>query len=83
MNQLIEKANEGNITLNILSIDFYKAFDTVINLQFLWKALTRQGLDPKYEKVIKDMYTDVKAKIKKWIRKDPNFLFKGGGSESK
>lgn len=76
MNQLIEKANEYKITINILLIDFYKAFDTV-NHKFLWKTLERQGLPQKYIRIIKGTYMDSKARVKT-DKMGPEFLIRRG-----
>ncbi len=43
LNQLIERANEYNLNLRILFIDFAKAFDSVYHHK-VWEALTSQGV---------------------------------------
>ncbi len=63
INQIIEKANEYNLNLNLLLIDFNKAFDSV-NHDYLWNALYRQCLKNKEIKIIRELYREGEAYIK-------------------
>lgn len=60
--QLMEKTREQRCNLYIAFIDFTKAFDTV-NRQLLFSILGKIGCPPKLIRLIKSLYTDVKARL--------------------
>ena len=60
--QLMEKSREQHCNLYIAFIDFTKAFDTV-NRSMLFSILEKIGCPPKLIKLIKLLYTDVKARL--------------------
>ena len=76
VNQLIEKTNEYRINAYILFIDFEKAFD-IVNLEYLWNALARQGIPQKFIKIIQEMYTGTEAYIR-LDKKGPKFKLERG-----
>jgi hypothetical protein len=76
INQLIEKCNEYNIEINLLLVDFYKAFDSV-DLQYLWSALKRQGINSKMIRIIKEMYRNARGYVK-LDKKGPEFNLEKG-----
>ena len=76
MNQTIEKCLEFQIDLFIALIDFRKAFDSIIH-RIMWKALENQGVPKPYIETIKDMYKDLKARIKTEIEGDYFEIKKG------
>ncbi len=63
LNQLIEKAKEYNMQINLLFIDFHKAFDSVSHM-YIWRALKNQGIPDKLIRIIKNIYEESKAYIK-------------------
>jgi hypothetical protein len=63
LNQLIEKCNEFNKTVFLAFIDFQKAFDTLEH-PFIWHALKNQGVEDKYIRIIKKVYSNAFGKIK-------------------
>ena len=63
INQIIEKANEYQIKINMLFIDYCKAFDTIKH-EAIWEALENQGVQNKIINIIKNLYTDAKAYLK-------------------
>lgn len=62
-NQLIEKCNEYQIDLHLLLIDYTKAFDS-INHHYLLQAPRNQGISECRVKIIENMYTDLKARVR-------------------
>jgi hypothetical protein len=63
LNQLMEKAREYKFELNLLFIDFNKAFDS-IEQNYLWEALAIQGIENKIINILKELYKDAEACIK-------------------
>lgn len=63
VNQLIEKANEYEIELHLVFVDFQKAFDS-INHTYLWNALEEQGVCKEILDILKELYKNSKAYIK-------------------
>ena len=63
INQVIEKCNEYGKPLCIGFIDFEKAFDTVEH-EAVFKALERQGVEPVYTTILKEIYKESKAVIR-------------------
>lgn len=60
--QIIEKYNEYNLTYYIAFIDYSKAFDSLIHGK-IWKALKEQGIQLKYIRLIKQVYSHSMATI--------------------
>lgn len=60
---LIEKSIEYNKPLNLLLIDFQKAFDTV-DLSAIITALEECRIDSKYTNLIKHIYDNVTASVR-------------------
>ncbi len=63
VNQLIEKSQEYNFDLHLAFIDYSKAFDS-LDHNYMIKALKNQGIPATYIIIIKNMYTNLKARIK-------------------
>ena len=63
MSQLIEKSIEFNKPLNIVFIDFTKAFDS-IKLDKLWLILDKTPLNKNYINLLKSLYDGSQASIK-------------------
>ncbi len=53
INQLIENANEYNIKIHFMLIDFKKAFHSVSH-NYLWKVLAKQEIPLKWIRIIKN-----------------------------
>ncbi len=62
LNQIIEKTNEFNLGIKMLSIDFHKAFDSVDH-EYLKMSLRKQGLEEDYIHIIQNYYKNAKARI--------------------
>lgn len=62
INQLLERAREYSIKLNLLFIDYNKAFDSVFHNK-VWEALGNQGIESKWTNVIKNLYEGAQARI--------------------
>ena len=60
--QIIEKAKEKDIPLNLHFIDFKAAFDTVWR-EALWKMLRKIGVHSTYVNIIKYMYENTKCAV--------------------
>ena len=60
VDQLIEKANEYNIEVFLIFVDFTKAFDSVKHSQ-LRQALSNQGIPKKWVEIFREMYEKAKA----------------------
>lgn len=65
--QLIEKANEYNIEIHMIFVDFNKAFDSVKHSR-LWEALVNQGVPEKWIEIIRKIYSKAKAYVKTDIK---------------
>lgn len=76
VNQLIEKYNEYNKELHLAFIDYEKAFDSV-EFAFMLKALTEQGVNKKYVRIIRNIYENSTAYIKTEILGKPIRILKG------
>ncbi|KAG7301234.1 hypothetical protein JYU34_014132 [Plutella xylostella] len=63
MQQLIEKTNEYPQPLYIAFIDFTKAFDSIEHC-YLWEALYKDKIEPKYIALLKHIYDHSSATIK-------------------
>lgn len=63
LNQLLEKANEFNIDLAIMFIDFNKAFDSLYHDK-IWIALAQQGIPKDIIKILKNFYEKSITRIK-------------------
>lgn len=61
--QIFEKSKEFNTPFYCCFIDYSKAFDS-INHNDIWQALIHQGVEPKYIRIIKNIYKNSTAKIK-------------------
>ena len=57
LSQLIERCREYRVPLCLLFVDFRKAFDSVEHNAVL-QALSDQGVDPVYVRIIKDTFTN-------------------------
>ncbi len=62
INQLLEKSKEHAIEIHLAFIDFRKAFDTLEH-RFLFNVLKNQGVEPHLIDIIKQLYTNIKARI--------------------
>ncbi|KAJ2948735.1 hypothetical protein O0L34_g7995 [Tuta absoluta] len=61
--QIFEKCKEYNITFYCCFIDYCKAFDSIEHSR-IWEALKNQGVEHKYIRIMKNIYTGTTAKIK-------------------
>lgn len=61
--QLFEKGKEHNLTFYCSFVDYSKAFDTIEH-EKIWNALKNQGVEHKYIRILKNIYSNSKAKIK-------------------
>lgn len=59
---IIEQCVEHNSTLNLLFIDFEKAFDS-INRNCIWNALRKRGIPSKLIALIKESYNDANCYV--------------------
>lgn len=73
---VIEKYQEKQRRLYIAFIDYQKAFDTVSH-RGIWKALEDQGLKDEYIQILKNIYTNIKGRVK-LERVGPSFPIKRG-----
>ncbi len=62
INQLLEKSKEHATEIHLAFIDFRKAFDT-LEYRFLLNALKNQGVEPHLIDIIKQLHTNIKARI--------------------
>ena len=62
VNQVIEKATEFELTLHLVFVVYSKAFDSVEHLKVL-QALTYQGIEAKYRRILSNFYRQSKARI--------------------
>ncbi len=62
-NQLTERANEYNLDLRILLIDFAKAFDSMYHHK-VWEALASQGVPSTATEILVYLYQHSKGYIK-------------------
>ncbi|CAG5039360.1 unnamed protein product [Parnassius apollo] len=60
--QVIEKYNEYQLTYYIAFIDYSKAFDSLLHKN-IWEALVEQGIELKYIRLIKNVYSHSTARI--------------------
>lgn len=60
--QIMEKYNEYGKPLYIAFIDYTKAFDSIYH-KYIWESLELQGISPVYIKVLKNIYSNSKAKV--------------------
>ncbi|GBP25145.1 Putative uncharacterized transposon-derived protein F52C9.6 [Eumeta japonica] len=63
LRQILQKYSEYNKTYYIGFVDFNKAFDTLEH-DYIWDAMNRQGVQEKYIRIIKNVYTASTAKVK-------------------
>ncbi|GBP46097.1 LINE-1 retrotransposable element ORF2 protein [Eumeta japonica] len=63
LRQILQKYSEYNKTYHIGFVDFNKAFDTLEH-DYIWDAMNRQGVQEKYIRIIKNVYTASTAKVK-------------------
>lgn len=61
--QLFEKGKEHNLNFYCSFVDYSKAFDTIEH-EKIWNALKNQGVEHKYIRILKNIYSNSKAKIK-------------------
>lgn len=61
--QILEKSREYNTTFYCCFVDYSKAFDTLEH-EAIWKALKNQGVEKKYIRMLRNIYTNSKAKIR-------------------
>ncbi len=62
INLLLEKGKECQIPLHFVFIDYSKAFDSIEH-NYLLEALRNHGLSNTLIQVIRDMYTNLKARV--------------------
>ena len=60
---MLEEANEYNLEIHLLFIDFRKAFDSVEH-NSIWKALEQAGRDKKVIRIMRTVYRDSKTYVK-------------------
>lgn len=60
--QVIEKSNEYGKIYYLAFVDYNKAFDSIKHTH-IWEALKSQGINPKYIRIIKNIYKESTAKI--------------------
>ena len=63
LRQLLQKYREYNKTYYIGFVDFNKAFDTLKH-EYIWDALKMQGVQEKYIRIIKNVYTASTAQVR-------------------
>ena len=63
INQLIERANEYQITMHMIFIDYSKAFDSIGHKQ-TWESLENQGVPKKKIRILKNTYKNSKAYVR-------------------
>nr|XP_037875878.1 uncharacterized protein LOC105841939 [Bombyx mori] len=63
LRQILQKFKEYNKTYYLGFIDFNKAFDTLEH-SFIWNALEAQGVETKYIRILKNIYTKSTARVK-------------------
>lgn len=63
INQVIEKTHEFNQRLYVAFIDYKKAFDSIEH-NFMLKALENIGINPKYIRILYEIYRNSKAIVK-------------------
>lgn len=61
--QIFEKYKEYGLPLYCCFVDYCKAFDSLEH-NSIWNALKKQGVDDKYIRIIKNIYTGSTAKVK-------------------
>lgn len=61
--QIIQKCNEYNINYYLSFIDYNKAFDSLKH-QKIWEALALQGVHNKYIRLLKNIYENMKARVR-------------------
>lgn len=72
----MKKTQEYNIGIFIAFVDFTKAFDSVEH-EFVWKALTEQGIPQKYVRLLAKLYDNSQAKIRTEREGEPFALGRG------
>lgn len=63
LNQIIEKMEEFNLPLYIAFVDYKKAFDFLEHAS-VFQALVNQGVETKYVRLLKTIYSQSTAKVK-------------------
>uniref|UniRef100_A0A7I5E7D7 Reverse transcriptase domain-containing protein n=1 Tax=Haemonchus contortus TaxID=6289 RepID=A0A7I5E7D7_HAECO len=63
----IESAREYHGPLILTFIDYQKAFDS-IEREKIWSALSEQGIDPRYTKILKECYSGCVAVFQPFFR---------------
>lgn len=63
LNQIIEKMEEFNLPLYIAFVDYKKAFDSLEHAS-VFQALVNQGVETKYVRLLKTIYSQSTAKVK-------------------
>lgn len=61
--QLLQKYNEYKKTIYIAFIDYAKAFDSLRH-ELVWQSLKEQGIQNAYINIIKNIYSESKARIR-------------------
>lgn len=61
--QIFEKTKEFNMPFYCCFIDYNKAFDSIEH-ECIWQCLKKQGVEHKYIRILKNIYTNSTAKIK-------------------
>ena len=61
----IQKQFANNRKLYVAFVDFEKAFDS-ISRKHMWPILLKNRNGAKLYRVVKSMYNDVKAKVRRW-----------------
>ena len=62
LRNIIEQSLEWNASLYLCFIDYQKAFDS-IHQDTLWKIMKQYGVPPKFVKLVRMFYTDVKCSV--------------------
>ncbi|PZC85873.1 hypothetical protein B5X24_HaOG215235 [Helicoverpa armigera] len=63
LRQILQKYKEYNKTYYLAFVDYNKAFDTIEH-GFIWEALRTQGVPTKYIRILQNVYTKSKARVK-------------------
>lgn len=61
--QLVQKSIEFNKPMSVCFVDFTKAFDR-IRLSDVIRSLEKNNIDYKYQRIIKELYTGTRTRIK-------------------
>ncbi len=55
LNQILEKSIEYNLGVQLLPIDFKKAFDCIEH-EYIWRAMVNQGINEYWIRILKNIW---------------------------